>query len=61
MLPRLSGSAVLLLALFGVHVIHHLYQGGPHDSAFFWPGMFLAAAIDVLSFIGGYLLVTQRR
>jgi hypothetical protein len=60
-LPRLSGSAVLLLALFGIHVIHHLYVGAPHDSALFWLGMIVAACIDVLSFVGGYMLVTQSR
>jgi hypothetical protein len=60
-LPRITGGAVLILALHGIHLIHHFYGVMPHDSALFWLGMMAVVCVEALSFVGGYLLVTLRR
>jgi succinate dehydrogenase hydrophobic anchor subunit len=60
-LQKLSGVAVLLLTLHFLHMLHHFYVEAPHDSVVFWAGMVTAAAVWILSFIGGCLLLKRSR
>ncbi|MBZ5682376.1 MAG: hypothetical protein LAO24_19970 [Acidobacteriia bacterium] len=60
-LQKLSGIAVLLLALHFTHVLHHVLVKMPHDNAWFWPGMALGVVVWAFSFIGGYLLLRSSR
>jgi hypothetical protein len=60
-LPQITGGAVLILALHGIHLIHHFYGVMPHHGALFGLGMMAIVCVDALSFMGGYLLVTLRR
>ena len=56
-LRRLSGIAVLLLALHFIHAMHIFLVKAPHGDPWFWVGMVAAIALDVLSFVGGYFLL----
>lgn len=56
------GIAVLILSLHMVHAIHHFISYPPdeaHGAAFF--ALLVAGiAIDILSFVGGCLLIFRR-
>ena len=55
-----AGIAVLLNALHFVHAIeHYAIHHGPHGPAG-WAAIGGAILMDVLSFVGGILLVWQR-
>ena len=56
---KLSGVAVLLLALHFVHALHFFFLNAPHDSPYFWPGMVAGMVVWIFSFIGGYLLLRR--
>lgn len=56
---KLSGVAVLLLALHFTHMLHHVFVEWPHDSAYFWVGMVAGVMVWIFSFIGGYLLLRR--
>ena len=56
-LKILSGIAVLLNALHLAHAVHHFYALDPRHNLAFWAGALLAVIIDLLSFIGGYMLL----
>lgn len=60
-LRKLSGVAVLLLALHFIHAIHFFMSKAAHDDPWFWVEIVAAAAVDVLAFIGGYLLLRSSR
>ena len=60
-LQKLSGIAVLLLALHFIHVLHHFFVESPHDSPVFWAGMVTAMIVDLLAFIGGVVLLRRSR
>jgi hypothetical protein len=60
-LQILSGIAVLLLTLHFVHVLHHVFVEWPHDGPYFWLGMIFGVAVEILSFIGGCLLIRRSR
>ena len=56
-----AGIAVLLNALHFVHAIHHFAANhGPHTAAG-WAAIAGAILLDLLSFVGGFLLLWQRR
>ena len=60
----LCGIAVLFTSLHLVHAIHHFYAIGSHEGmhgAALWGAMFAAIVIDVLSFVGGCLLLRRAR
>jgi succinate dehydrogenase/fumarate reductase cytochrome b subunit len=54
---KLSGVAVLLLALHFVHPMHSFFLNAPHDSPYFWPGMAAGVLVWIFAFIGGCLLL----
>jgi succinate dehydrogenase/fumarate reductase cytochrome b subunit len=56
---KLSGVAVLLLALHFIHAIHFFFLNAPHDSPYFWPGMAAGVLVWIFSFIGGCLLLRR--
>lgn len=56
---KLSGVAVLLLALHFTHILHHVFVEWPHDSAYFWAGMMAGVMVWIFSIIGGYLLLRR--
>jgi hypothetical protein len=58
---KLSGIAVLLLALHFIHVLHHFYVETAHDNPIFWAGMVTAVVVDLLAFIGGFMLLRRSR
>ena len=60
-LEILSGLAVLLFALFFIHVMHHFYTHSPDHNLIFWAGMLTAVALWILSIIGGCLLLRRSR
>lgn len=58
----LSGTAVLITSLHLVHAIHHFYAIGSHEGLHglaLWSAILAAIVIDVLSFIGGCLLLRR--
>lgn len=55
----LCGIAILLNALHLGHAIQHFYEMDPNHSAGFWAGVVIAVLVDVLSFIGGCLLLRR--
>ena len=56
-----AGIAVLINALHFVHAIHHFAaHHGPHTSSG-WAAIAGAILLDLLSFVGGFLLLWQRR
>lgn len=56
-----AGIAVLLNALHFVHAIHHFsVHDSPHSPAT-WAAITGAILIDLLTFVGGFLLLWQRR
>ena len=56
-----AGIAVLLNSLHFVHAIHHFaVHHGPHTSAG-WAAIAGAILLDLLCFVGGFLLLWQRR
>ena len=56
---KLSGVAVLLLALHFTHMLHHVFVEWPHDSPYFWAGMMAGVMVWIFSFIGAYLLLRR--
>jgi len=55
-----AGIAVLLNSLHFVHAIHHYAaHHGPHGPAG-WAAIAGAILMDLLSFVGGFLLLWQR-
>ena len=56
---KLSGVAVLLLALHFVHAMQFFFHNAPRDSPYFWPGMVAGTAVWIFSFIGGCLLLRR--
>jgi succinate dehydrogenase/fumarate reductase cytochrome b subunit len=56
---KLSGVAVLLLALHFVHAMHFFFLNASRDSPYFWPGMVAGAVVWIFSFIGGCLLLRR--
>ena len=60
-LQKLSGIAVLLLALHFIHAIHFFMGKAAHDDPWFWLMMVAAAAVDIFAFLGGYLLLRSSR
>jgi hypothetical protein len=57
-LKVVCGIAVLFMAVHMVHAIHHFHHMQREMSAgVFWGGMALAVFADVLSLIGGILLI----
>jgi hypothetical protein len=56
---KLSGVAVLLLALHFTHMLHHAFVEWPHDSPYFWLGMIAGVVVWIFSFIGGCLLLRR--
>jgi hypothetical protein len=56
----LAGLAVLLNALHFVHAIHHFWANDAPHSAVSVAGIGAAILLDVLSFAGGFLLLSQR-
>jgi hypothetical protein len=60
-LERLSGLAVLLLALHFVHMLHHFYKHATDHTPAFWAGMLAAVVVWMLALIGGCLLLKRSR
>ena len=58
---KLSGVAVLLLALHFIHAIHFFFLDAPHDSSYFWPGMAAGVVVWIFSLMGGVLLLKSSR
>ena len=56
-LKVLSGIAVLLTSLHFIHGLHHFYSVDGVHGAGLWAGMVAAVIVDILSFIGGFLLL----
>jgi hypothetical protein len=56
-LKILSGIAVLLNSVHLAHAMHHFYALDPQHNLAFWAGMVLAILIDLLCFVGGYMLL----
>jgi hypothetical protein len=61
--PKACGIAVLLLALFFVRVIYNFSTRGHdhNDEALVWVSVVGMAGLDLLAFVGAYLLVTKTR
>ena len=59
MVQKLSGVAVLLLALHFVHAMHFFLRNAPHDSPYFWPGMAAGVVVWIFSIVGGCLLLLR--
>jgi hypothetical protein len=57
----LCGLAVLFTALAYTHLLHHHFLGEPHRDAAFLAGWAALAIVEVLSFIGGCLLLRRGR
>jgi hypothetical protein len=55
----LSGVAVLLNALHMAHFIQHFYVHAATATPLFWFGMAVAVIVDMLSIIGGVLLLRR--
>lgn len=55
----ICGIAILLNALHLGHAIQHFYSLDPDHGAGFWAGIAAAAAVGVLSFTGGCLLIRR--
>ena len=60
-LKVVCGVAILLNALHLAHAIHHFWALDPEHGAGFWVGVMFAAAVGVLSFTGGCLLIWGAR
>jgi hypothetical protein len=62
-LLKACGIAVLLLALFFVRVIYNFSTRGHdhNDEALVWVSVVGMAGLDLLAFVGAYLLVTKTR
>lgn len=56
------GIAVLILSLHMVHAIHHFIAESPEGfhGAVFIGAVAFAVVVDVLSFVGGCLLIARR-
>ena len=61
--PKACGIAVLLLALFFVRVIYNFSTRGHdhNDKALVRVSVVGMAGLDLLAFVGAYLLVTKTR
>lgn len=57
----LTGIAVLLVALHFAHAIHHFISMYVLHGAALWGVLALAAAFDLLAFIGGIFLLRPHR
>jgi hypothetical protein len=63
-LSILSGIAVLFTSIAFLHLLHHYYLGASPEnlhSLWFWASFVFGAAVELLAFIGGCLLVTRGR
>jgi hypothetical protein len=58
-LNSLSGFAVLLNAFHLAHFIQHFYVHEGTPTPLFWFGMAVAVLVDMLSIIGGILLLRR--
>ena len=58
----ICGIAVLLLSLHMVHAIHHFIATSTHENygAVFICLLIAGVGVDILSFIGGCLLILRR-
>ncbi|MGI8773360.1 MAG: hypothetical protein ACR2JE_18200 [Acidobacteriaceae bacterium] len=55
-----SGLAVLLNAVHLTHFILHFYFHGAAATSVFWFGMAVAVIVDILSIVGGILLLRRK-
>jgi hypothetical protein len=63
-LSALTGIAVLFTTLAFAHLMHHHFMGATsadHQSPAFLAGFGLAVVVEILSFIGGCLLIRRSR
>lgn len=59
-LKIVSGVAVLLMAIHFIHAMHHFYSMSTVHGGGFWLPMIAAALVDLLTFVGGVLLLSGR-
>jgi hypothetical protein len=57
----MSGIAVLLMALHFSHAIHHFVLFGAVRRVSVWVEFAVAIGIDLLAFLGGFLLLMSNR
>jgi Na+-driven multidrug efflux pump len=63
-LSIVCGIAVIIMSLHFVHFLHHFIIQPPHEAQqalVYWGGVSLAVVMDILSFIGGCLLLKRGR